>query len=34
MKVKGATTDVEANAKLSLNGGGLTEVKGGMIKLN
>src|SRR6185436_3696645 len=34
MKVSGATTDVEARAKLGLSGGAMTEVKGGIIKLN
>jgi uncharacterized protein involved in type VI secretion and phage assembly len=34
MKVSGATTDVEARAKLGLSGGAMTEVKGGIIRLN
>jgi Rhs element Vgr protein len=34
MKVSGATTDVEARAKLGLNGTAMTEIKGGIIKLN
>jgi hypothetical protein len=34
MKVSGATTDVKGSAKLGLDGGALTEVKGGMLKLN
>lgn len=34
MKVSGATTDVQARAKLALTGGAMTEVTGGIIKLN
>jgi phage protein D len=33
VKVKGATADVQANAKLSMNGGGMAELKAGMINI-
>ena len=34
LTVKAPQTDVKATAKLSLDGGAMTEVKGGMVKLN
>jgi hypothetical protein len=34
VKVSGATAEVQAQARLALNGGAMTEVKGGMIRLN
>jgi uncharacterized protein involved in type VI secretion and phage assembly len=34
VKVSGATAEVQAQARLALNGGAMTEVKGGIVRLN
>jgi hypothetical protein len=34
MNVKGLTTDVKASTKLGLDGGPMTELKGGLVKIN
>ena len=34
IKIQGTTTDVKGSAKTSVSGGGMTEVKGGIVKIN
>ena len=34
LKVKGATADVTASTKMTLDGGGMAELKGGLVKIN
>ncbi len=34
LKIEGATVDVKGSAKASIDGGGMTEIKGGIVKIN
>lgn len=34
VQVKGAMVDIQANAEAKINGGGMTEIKGGMVQIN